>query len=245
MSLQAEDGASAASHIQGVEDLNHGQGQERHGGSVVAVGKYPFAGFKGMAGDVGNHNQHGNNGALEKYVKSHAAGKDTFLRITGRTLHDIGFALLHTQSQGREAVGNQVDPQQMYRLQDGKSNKGGKEDSQNFRQVGGQEELNGLTDIGVNTAAFFYRGNNGCEVIICQNHVCHVLGYVRTGDTHSYADISALDGRSVVYAVSGHGGNHTLGFPGSYNADFVFRLYAGVHGIFLNILLELLVADFI
>ena len=93
-----------------MEDLNHGQGQECHGGSVRAVDKFPDAAFHIMAHQIGDHDQNCYDKALEEHVKAHASGEDPFLGIPGLLLHDIGFALFHTQSQSREAVGDQVDP---------------------------------------------------------------------------------------------------------------------------------------
>ena len=187
-----------------------------------------------MAQQVGNHHQDGYNQSLEEDVKAHAAREDAFLRITGLALHDVCLALLHSKGQGREAVGNQVDPEQVHRLQDRKANQGREEDRQHLGQVGGQKELDGFADVRVNPASFLYRRHDGGEIIVRQNHVSHVLRYVGSGDTHADADVRALDGGRVVYAVSGHGRDHALGLPALYDADLMLRLHAGVYGKLLN-----------
>ena len=48
-----EQGAAAASHVQGVEDFNHGQGEEGHGGSIRAVDEFPYTALDVVAQQVG------------------------------------------------------------------------------------------------------------------------------------------------------------------------------------------------
>ena len=198
-----------------------------------------------MAQQVGNHYQDGYNQALEEYVKAHASCKDAFLRVTGLTLHDICLALLHSKSQSRETVRNQVDPEQMYRLQNRKANQGREEDRQHLSQVGGQQELNGFPDIRIDPAAFLYRRYDSRKVVVSQNHVCYVLRYVGAGNPHADADIRTLDGGRVIYAVSSHGGNHALCLPSLYNADLMLRLHTGIYGKLLNPAVEFLVTDLV
>ena len=90
-----------------------------------------------MAYDIGNHYKDRYNKTLEEYVKSHTAGKNAFSRVSWRLLHNVSLALFHTQSQSRETVCDQVDPQKMYRLQNRKADQRCKEDCQHLCQIGG------------------------------------------------------------------------------------------------------------
>lgn len=45
LGTEPEDASPLGAHVQTVEDLRHGQGQEGHGGTVRAVGDFPDAAF--------------------------------------------------------------------------------------------------------------------------------------------------------------------------------------------------------
>ena len=78
-----EQGAAAASHVQGVEDFNHGQSEECHGGSIRAVYEFPYTALDVMADQIRDHHQDGYDCALEEHVEAHAARKDSLLGISG------------------------------------------------------------------------------------------------------------------------------------------------------------------
>ena len=237
--LHRKDGAVERTHVEAVENFCHGQGQERHGGTQLCSGIGTGGDSVGMvqicqhicADEVGNQCDDGYQNALIPYSQAQTAGKDTFLGISGLPLHDVRFGLFHPQSQSRETVGNQVDPQQLYRLENGEAQQGGYENGQDFGQVGCQQELDGLADVVVNPAAFPYGTDDGGKVVVGQNHVGHVFGNVGTGDPHTHADVRILDGGCVVDTVTGHCGNHALLPPCIDNTGLVFGLYSGIYGI--------------
>ena len=181
-----------------------------------------------MADEVGRHGQQRDHHALVGDVAAHAAGEDSRPGLAGLALHDVALGLLHAEGQGWEAVGDQVDPQQMHRLQDGKAHEGGKEDGEHLAHVGGQQELDGLADVVIDPAALLHGAHDGGKVVVRQHHVRHVLGDVRAGDAHAHADVGALDGGGVVDAVAGHGGDEARLAPGVYDAGLVLGLYARV-----------------
>ena len=198
-----------------------------------------------MTYQIGDHNKNSYNGALEKYVKSHSSGKNTFFRITRLFLHNVCFALFKSESQSRETVCNQVDPEKMYRFQYSKSDHSREENCQNLCQIGGKQELDCLTDVRINTASLFYCGYDGCKVIVCQYHIGYIFGYVCSGDSHTYANVSALNGRSVINAVTGHGCDHAFLFPCIYNTYFMLRLNSGIYRKLFDSVLKILIADLI
>ena len=168
------------------------------------------------------------------HVKSHATGENSFVGIPGTAVHNVRLALFHTQSKGGEGVGNQVDPQNVNGVKNGKSEDRCGEDGNNFTQIGCQQELNGFSDIVVNFTAFFYRRNDGGEVVVCKDHVGHVFRNVGSGNAHTDADIRTLNGRSIVDTVAGHGGDFAFCFPCFYDANFVFRLNPGIDRVFFH-----------
>ena len=55
--LHAEQRLATAAHVEAVEDLHHGERQERHRSSVGAVHKFPDAAFHVMSYNIGNHHK--------------------------------------------------------------------------------------------------------------------------------------------------------------------------------------------
>ena len=108
-------------------------------------------------------------------------------------LHDVTFHSLHAQCDGRQAVGDQVNPQQLHRKQWSlvPQQHGGK-DGHNLTDVGAQQEADYLTDVGIDASTFADSIDNGGEVVVGQGHVGSAFGNVGAGDTHSTADISCF-----------------------------------------------------
>uniref|UniRef100_H2ZLB3 Uncharacterized protein n=1 Tax=Ciona savignyi TaxID=51511 RepID=H2ZLB3_CIOSA len=67
-----------------------------------------------------------------------------------------------------------------------------------------------LLHIVIDGSAFFYCCYDGCEVIIGQNHIGCAFS---DGGTTSHGDsnLSFFQSWSIVYAITGHGGNITIG----------------------------------
>ena len=97
-----------------------------------------------------------------------------------------------------------------------------------FTDVRRQEIAKKLPNVGENRAAFRNRGDDRCEVVVCQHHVCGLLGHVRSRDAHGDADVGLLQRRSVVHAISGHGHDRACTPQRVDDAQFVFRVDACV-----------------
>ena len=83
-----------------------------------AVCDGPLSGFHEMSDKIGNHDKCGYQKSLISNIKAHSIRKNPGLRISGSALHNVRLCLFRTQRQRREAVGNQIDPEEVDRLQD-------------------------------------------------------------------------------------------------------------------------------
>ena len=123
MAGQAEHAAPLRAHIEAVEDLAHTHSQEGHGHAVVgdALGHFEIPHLHAVANDVGDQRDNGNEDALIGDVPAQTTGENAVIRGAGRPLHHVRLPLLQTQRQRREAVGDEVDEQQMHRVHQGKA----------------------------------------------------------------------------------------------------------------------------
>lgn len=109
---------------------------------------------------------------------------------TRRTGHDILFHRLHPQCERRQAIRDQVDPQQLV------GSSGVSRHSSIARntvrispRLQDSRKCTDFFDIVINTAAFAYRRNDGGEIVVGQGHICRTFCYISTGDAHCAADI--------------------------------------------------------
>ena len=133
----------------------------------------------------------------------------------------------------------------MRRLEDRKVQYGCHEYRQHLADVGSEEELYRLADVGVNPAAFLNSRNDCSEVVVREYHVGDVLRYVSTGYAHAYSDVSGLDGRSVVYSVACHGCDHLLRAPRLYYPYLMLRLYPCIYRVGSYLIKKLLIAHIV
>ena len=198
-----------------------------------------------MANEIAGKGKKSNDRALDKAVKANATCKDAVLRIARLALHNAWLRLLGSHSKRRQRVSDQVNPQKVGRLKDSKANQGRNEDGNDLSKVGAQEELDALTNVVVDASSLFAGTNNGGKVIVSQNHICNTLGNVGTSNAHTNTNISALNGRRIVNAVTRHGCNHAFFAPGINNANLVLRLNACINAKSLNTLLKLFIRNLI
>ena len=245
MAPEGEHTAPLGAHIEAVENLAHAHGQEGHGHAVGgdAPGHFKASRLHAVADDVGGHGDDGDKDALIGDVEAQAAGEDAVLGGAGRAAHDVRLRALHAQGQGREAVGDEVDEQQVDGVEEGEAQQGGEEHPQHLAHVAGQQEADGLADVVVNPAALGHGAHDGGKVVVGEDHVRHVFGDVGAGDAHADADIGGLDGGGVVDAVAGHGGDGSPAAPGADDADLVLRLDPGIDAVAVHVLSKLLIAE--
>ena len=70
--------------------------------------------------------------ALVADVEAYAAREDAFFGGTRLALHEVGFALFHTERESRQGVGDKVDEQNVDRAEDGEAHDGRNEDRNDF-----------------------------------------------------------------------------------------------------------------
>ena len=155
-------------------------------------------------------------------------GKNALACAARRAGHDVRLRALHAERERREAVGQEVDPQQVHRLEDREAEHRRNENAQHLAHVRAEQELDRTLDIVINAAALFDRADDGGEVIVGKHHVGHIFRHVRAGDAHADADVRRADARRIVDTVAGHGGDEAGIPPGLDDAGLVLRLHAGI-----------------
>ena len=240
---QRKQGAPAGAQVEGVENLHHAQRQECHRHAGGRLSDSPHAVLNAISREITQNRQSADNTAFQNHVKAKAAGENTFLRAARRPVHGIALRFLHSKGNCREGIGDQVDPENVDRPEDREAQQGRDKYSQNLSQVGGKQELDRLADIVIDSPAFRDRGDDRREIVIGEDHVRDRLGNVRTRNSHAHADIRALDGRGVIYAVAGHGRYATEGLPGVHDPDLILRLYPGVYTVFADIVGKYLIRN--
>ena len=155
-------------------------------------------------------------------------GKNTLARAARRAGHDVRLRALHAERERREAVGQEIDPQQVHRLKDREAEHRRGENAQHLAHVRAEQELDRTLDVVVNAAALFDRADDGGKIVVGEHHVGHVFRHVRAGDAHADADVRRADARRVVDAVAGHGGDEAGIPPGPDDVGLVLGLHAGV-----------------
>ena len=220
-------------HVVGLYDLAQCQYHEGHGLTALDSA----VGF--LTKQESDQGQCGEHSTLQHNTNAETVSEDAFLLGLGLSVHYVGFHSFHTQRNGGQGVGHQIDPQKLHRKQGSLVPQDHSEEyGENLTDIGAQQEADHLADIGIDAAALAHCVYDGGEVVIRQGHVSGTLGYVRTGDTHSASDIGGLQGGSIVYTVTGHRYNLALTLPSLYDADLVFGGNAGVYGNIFNLCIQ-------
>ena len=81
----------------------------------------------------------------------------------------------------------------MNRLKESKAKHGGKENREHFGQIRGEQKLNGVTNIIINSSALIHCGNDSGKVIVGKHHIGNIFCYIGTGDTHTHTDIGIFN----------------------------------------------------
>ena len=198
-----------------------------------------------MPGKVGEKCDERNEQPLISNINAKPTGEDAVVCAARLTAHEVRFSLFHTEGKRGEAICDKIDPQQVHGFQDHEAKQRRKENAEHFAHVGAKQELDGFADVVIDAAAFTDRAYDSCKVVIRKHHVGNVFGNIGAGDTHANADVSALDARRIVYAITGHGSDAAMLAPCVYDADLVLRLHAGIHAVMVNGAAELFIADVI
>ena len=196
----------------------------------------------------------GHDDADERDVDPHIAVDHVVGELARLAVHDVLGLRVDAHGQGRGGVGQQVDPQQLRGEQRqghtgglglGDAQHAGQHDAaehgEHLTDVGAQQVAQELADVVEDAAAFAHGGHDGGEVVVRQDHLGGFLCDLSAGDAHGHADVGGLDGRGVVDAVAGHGGDVALTLQRGHNLELVLRGHTGVDGDLGGGLVELLV----
>merc|ERR1719315_465739 len=87
-----------------------------------------------------------------------------------------------------------------------------KKEGRDLGNIGSKSVSDGFLQVVEDKTTFFNACDNGSKVIIEQDHVSGLLGYIGSSNTHGNSNISFLESRRIVYTVTCHGNNgtHTL-----------------------------------
>ncbi|MBS6355742.1 MAG: MerR family transcriptional regulator, partial [Oscillibacter sp.] len=218
-----EDHRTAGLAVEAVEQAAQAQRGKGHG----AGHRRAAAGQADVEGDDGGQGDHQ---ALRAHAQQEGFGQDALAAGTGLFLHHRVAVGLQPQGDGGQGVRQQVDEQQMHRREGHRQpRQRGIQHRQNARRVAGEQELDGLLDVGVDVPAVLDGLDDGGEVVVRQHHAGGVLGHLGAGDAHGHADVRLLQGRGVVDAVAGHGHQIPPLLPGPDDADLVLRGHPGVY----------------
>ena len=205
-------------HMRHLGQREHG---EHHGLPVgVASGQGP--GLHPQA-------QAGNQQANAQNVLPHAIGKQALGVGAGRALHDTALRRFRRQRQAGQAVGDQIDPQDVDRQQRNRQkNQRCQKQRPDLARVAGHGVAHKLADVVVNAPALAHRRHDGGKVVVQQHHAGGLTRHVGAALAHGHANVGALEGRGIVHAIAGHGDNFALRLQGFHNADFLRRIDPGV-----------------
>jgi len=119
--------------------------------------------------------------------------------------HDVLFPGFGRQSQSGNAVGHQIDPKHMDRLErDGQPEEGCQENGKNLARIAGHGVLDELADVVEDATTFADGFDNGGKVVVQQDHVGSFLGHIGAGNAHGHVDIRSFQSRRIVDSVAGH-----------------------------------------
>ncbi|RUS26263.1 hypothetical protein BC938DRAFT_471005 [Jimgerdemannia flammicorona] len=125
------------------------------------------------------------------------------LRVARGPPHDIVIGGVKSEGGGRQAVRDEVDPEELYGDEGfGHAEDDGKEDGDNFANVGADQIADELLGVVVDGSALLYCLLDRRKVVVGQDHVCSELSNIRAG-AHGDTNISHAERRGVVDTVAG------------------------------------------
>merc|ERR1719309_77807 len=125
----------------------------------------------------------------------------------------------------------------------GDISKNEKEEGRDLGNIGSKSVSDGFLQVVEDKTTFFNACDNGSKVVIEQDHVSGLLGYIGSSNTHGNSDISFLESRRIVYTVTCYGNNCTHTLATLHNVQLLLWGSSGEHDLgvihqdFINLLL--------
>eukprot|EP00160_Parvularia_atlantis_P015994 Unigene4852_Nuclearia_a/m.14845 Unigene4852_Nuclearia_a/g.14845 ORF Unigene4852_Nuclearia_a/g.14845 Unigene4852_Nuclearia_a/m.14845 type:complete len:366 (+) Unigene4852_Nuclearia_a:2-1099(+) len=160
--------------------------------------------------DVPAHGGQADVGADDDVAEEEPAIDDRLVGLARRLHHDVQVGRVEAQRRCRQAVRNEVDPEQLdgdERL--GRAEQNGQEDADDLTDVGRDEVADKLLRVVEDRAALLDRRDDRGKVVVGQDHVGSLLGDGRAR-AHGDTDVGFLERGRVVHAVARHGANLAL-----------------------------------
>eukprot|EP00053_Salpingoeca_punica_P015069 m.137833 g.137833 ORF g.137833 m.137833 type:complete len:1067 (-) comp16613_c0_seq1:133-3333(-) len=165
--------------------------------------------------------------ANDNVAEEQPAADELVVGAARRALHDVEVRRVEAEGCGRQAVCDQVDPQQLHGDEGvGQAQRRSEEDADNLADVGGDQVADKLLGVVVDGAALLDSSDNGGEVVVGEDHGGGALGD-RGAGAHGHADVGLLQGGGVVDTVAGHGDNLGLVLQVADDATLVGGLDTG------------------
>ncbi len=157
-------------------------------------------------------------------VLPETAGKHAFVGGARLSFHDPTFDRFDGESQPGQAIGDEVDPQNVGRKQrQGESHEWPEEHDPDLTGVGCEGVADEAADVVVDAAPLSDRRNDGCEVVVGEHHVGCFPGNLGSGHSHGDANIGDSQSRGVVHAVAGHCDDVAPDLPGLDDIELLLR----------------------
>ena len=164
--------------------------------------------------------------------------------IPGRAAHHISFPRVHSQGQRGQAVGNQVDPEDLDRYQGQRpAQKDGGKDGDNLSGVAGKKEENRFFDIFIDHPSLFDGSHNGGKIIVRENNLRRLFGHGGACPAHGRADVGLFQSRRVVDSIAGHSRDLSVSLQRLDDAHLLFRRYPGKYFKTADLASQLLVVE--
>ena len=154
--------------------------------------------------------------------------------VARRAIHNVGFPGFVRHGNGGDHVRTEIDAQDEHSRQRFRNLHGDvAQERSDFRNVGRKRVRDRLLEVVEDETTFFDAVDDGREVVIHKDHIGSFLGNILTGDTHSNADVTLLEGRGVVDTVAGDGDDFTASLAVFNDEKLMSRGYAGPDDLFV------------
>ena len=114
-------------------------------------------------------------------------------RVDGRALHTVLLRRLVSQRQAGQAVGYEVNPEDVNGQQrHGQAKERRHKERHDFARAAGQDVADKLEDVVEDAAPVPHGVHDGGKVVVKQNHGRCLLGHLRAVDAHGHADVGVF-----------------------------------------------------
>ena len=132
-------------------------------------------------------------------------GNHCLIQGPRRPHHDVAFRWLDAERERRQAVGDEVQPENLNCGEGRRPARDGRHKHQeHLAGVARQEIVHELLDVVVDAPPLLDGRHDRGEVVVGEHHVGRLAGDVRAADAHRNPDVSGLHRRGIVDAVAGH-----------------------------------------